>query len=71
MFCIYFTVPVGKDNRMGAQCTNYLATEALPKSQINEGFFMDCRNFTWLMNWRAPESRLEDFWEATQIAMKV
>ena len=32
--------------------------------------FMDCRDFTWLMNWRAPENRLDEFWAATQIAMK-
>jgi len=62
---------LGKDNRMGSQCTNYLATEALPKSRINEGFFMDCRNFNWMMNWRAPESRLDEFWNATQTLMKV
>ena len=28
---------------MGAQFTDYLATEKLPKNEINEGFFMDCQ----------------------------
>ena len=28
---------------MGAQCTDYLATEKLPKNEINEGFFMGCQ----------------------------
>ena len=34
---------LGKDCKMGAQCTDYLATEKLPKNEINEGFFMDCQ----------------------------
>ena len=29
---------------MGAQFTDYLATEKLPKNEINEGFFMDCQS---------------------------
>ena len=60
---------LGKDCRMGAQCTNYQATETMSKKKFNEGFFMDCRQFNWLMNWRAPESRLDEFWEQTQKAM--
>ena len=28
---------LGKDCKMGAQCTDYLATETLPKNEINEG----------------------------------
>jgi len=60
---------LGKDCRMGAQCTNYQATETMSMKKFNEGFFMDCRQFNWLMNWRAPESRLDEFWEQTQKAM--
>jgi len=60
---------LGKDCKMGAQCTDYLATENLPKNEINEGFFMDCHTFNFLMNMRAPEEKLDDFWNHTQQLM--
>ena len=60
---------LGKDCKMGAQCTDYLATETLPKNEINEGFFMDCHTFNFLMNMRAPEEKLDEFWTHTQQLM--
>ena len=60
---------LGKDCKMGAQCTDYLATENLPRNEINEGFFMDCHGFNFLMNMRAPEEKLDDFWNHTQQLM--
>jgi len=60
---------LGKDCKMGAQCTDFLATESLNKSEINEGFFMDCQPFNFLMNMRAPENKLDDFWAHTQKLM--
>ena len=60
---------IGKSNKMGAQCTDFLATESLPKNEINEGFYMDCHSFNWLMNMRAPEDKLDEFWAHTKELM--
>jgi len=60
---------IGKDCRMGAQTTNYMATESMPKDKFNDGFFMDCRQFNFIMNWRAPEAVLDRFWDYTHALM--
>ena len=62
---------LGKNNKQGAQCTDYLATETLPRNEINETFFMDCKPFNFLMNMRAPEDKLDEFWAHTQDLMKI
>ena len=54
---------------MGAQTTNYMATESMPKDKFNDGFFMDCRQFNFIMNWRAPEAVLDRFWDYTHALM--
>ena len=60
---------LGKDPKMGAQCPIWMATETVPKNEINESFYFDAHTFNWLLKMKAPEERLDEFWAHTQKLM--
>jgi len=61
---------LGKDWKTGAQSPIWMATETVPKNEINESFYFDAQTFNWLLKMKAPEDRLDEFWAHTQQLMK-
>jgi len=61
---------LGKSPKQGAQCPIWMATETVPKNEINESFYFDASTFNWLLKIKAPEERLDEFWAHTQQLMK-